>query len=248
MLFRRISQRIRGEKWLALSLELIVVIVGILLAVQVDRFYAGWQDSRLEDRYLERLAIDLQSDTAEITRVVAGIEQRLSQIQLLADVIVDPGTARDQPSDFVYAIEQVTWRSVPTITTYTYDELLSTGRMTLLRSERLRNGLAEYYASIEHQRRLGLGENDQEQFVLETLGLLSGEHLSAIEDASSYDLDVSAEEAVEIAKRFASRRTAHPWLSRLMKYQVLMRRLAREFDTRARVLITEIDNQLAGDR
>ena len=248
MLFRRLSQKIREENWLALSLELTMVIVGILLAFQVDRFYEGWQERQLEDRYLERLATDLERDTAEITRVVARTEERLSQVQLLANAIDDPRIAGDSPSDFVQAIEQVTWRSVPTITTYTYDELLSTGRMALLRSERLRNGLAEYYAFIVDQRRLGLGEDDQDRFRLETLGLLSGEHLSAIEDASSYDLDVSPEEAVEIAEGLASRRTAHPWLSRLMKYQVLMRRLAREFDTRARVLITEIDEQLTGDR
>ena len=248
MLFRRISHRIREENWLALGLELTMVIVGILLAFQVDRFYEGWQDRQLEDRYLARLATDLKSDTAEITDVVVRIEERLSQIQLLTDAIDDPRVAGAHPSDFVHAIEQVTWRSVPTITTNTYDELQSTGRMALLRPEGLRNSLAEYYRFITDQRRLGLGEDDQDRFRLETLGLLSGEQLSAIEDASSYDLDVSSEEAMEIAKGFASRGAAHPWLSRLMKYQVLMRRLALEFDARAGVLITEIEEQLPRDR
>ena len=248
MLFRRITERVRDENWVALSLELRMVIVGILLAFQVDRLYGGWQDRQLEDGYLDRLTTDLQSDTAEIAEIVARTGRRLAQVQLLTEAIDDPRIAGEHPSDFVHAIEQVTWRSVPTITTSTYDELLSTGRMALLRSERLRNGLAEYYAFIVEQTRLGLGEDDQDRFRLETLGLLSGEHLSAIEDASSYDLDVSAEEAVEIAEGFASRRTAHPWLSRLMKYQVLMRRLALEFDARAGVLLTEIEEQLNGDR
>ena len=55
MLFRRISHRIREENWLALCLELTMVIAGILLAFQIDRFYEAWQDSQLEDRYLEGL-------------------------------------------------------------------------------------------------------------------------------------------------------------------------------------------------
>ena len=120
--------------------------------------------------------------------------------------------------------------------------------MALLRSDDLRKGLAEYYGFLADQRRLGLGEDDQDRFRLETLGLLSGQHLSAIEDASSYTLDVSPDEAVEIAERLASRRSAHPWLSRLTKYQVLMRRLALEFDARARVLIAEVEEQLPGGR
>lgn len=119
------------------------------MAFQVDRLYEGWQDRQLEDRYLERLASDLGSDTAEIAEVVARTERRLSQIRLLEDAIDDARIAGDRPSAFVRALEQVIWRSVPTITTSTYDELSSTGRMALLRSERLRNGPAEYYAFIE---------------------------------------------------------------------------------------------------
>jgi len=244
MLVRSISQGLREENWLALFLELTIVIVGILLAFQVDRVYEGWKDRQLEGRYLERLAADLARDTAEITTVVARTEKRLSQLQLLTDAIADPRVAGDRPSDFVLTIEQVTWRSVPTITTHTYDELLSTGRMALVRSEGLRSGLAEYYAFLADQMRLGLGENDQDRFREETLGLLSGEHLSAIEDPSTYPLDVSPGEAMKIAEGLASRRTAHPWLGRLMKYQVLMRRLALDLDARARVLLAEVDEQL----
>ena len=248
MLLRRILKRTRDENWVALALELTMLIVGILLAFQVDRFYDRWQDGQLEDRYLERLTSDLENDTAEIAEVVARTERRLAQVRLLVDAIGQPDIAGEYPSDFVYAIEQVTWRSVPTITTYTYDELLSTGRMTLLRSEELRNGLAEYYAFIEEQRRLGLGEDDQDHFRLETLGLLSGKQLSAIEDSRNYQLDASAEEAVEIAERFGSRTAAHPWLSRLTKYQVLMRRVALDFGSRAEILLIEIDRELARDR
>ena len=238
----------RQIPWLRVFVEGVVIVGSILLVFGIDAWWEGNQDSQLEDRYLERLATDLDSDTAEIRTVVARTDQRLSQLRLLADAIADPRIAGDHPADFVHAIEQVTWRSVPTITTYTYDELLSTGRMALLRSEDLRNGLAEYYAFLADQRWLGLGEDDQDRFRLETLGLLSGQHLSAIEDASSYTLDVSPDEAVEIAERLASRRSAHPWLSRLTKYQVLMRRLALEFDARARVLITEVEEQLPGGR
>ena len=152
----------RQIPWLRVFVEGVVIVGSILLVFGIDAWWEGNQDSQLEDRYLERLATDLDSDTAEIRTVVARTDQRLSQLRLLADAIADPHIAGDHPADFVHAIEQVTWRSVPTITTYTYDELLSTGRMALLRSEDLRNGLAEYYAFLADQRWLGLGEDDPE--------------------------------------------------------------------------------------
>ncbi len=105
------------------------------------------------------------------------------------------------------------------------------------------NGAGTIFSVLPAQRRLGLGEDDQDRFRLETLGLLSGEHLSAIEDPATYRLDVSPDEAIDIAERFSARDAAHAWLSRLQKYQVLMRRLALDFDARARALLTAIDAQ-----
>ena len=149
------------------------------------------------------------------------------------------------PDEFMRALEQVTWRGVPVIHANTYGELESTGRMILLRTEALRSGLAEYYSFIDEQRRLGLGEDDQDRFRLETLGLLSGVQLSAIEDPDRYQAEVSPEEARRIAVEYARRTDAQLWLPRLTKYQVLMRRLAEEFRVRAEALLSEIDGELA---
>lgn len=247
MLLRRVADRIRDENWLALGLDLAVVVLGILLAFEADRLHERQQDRRLEQRYLERLRADLAADTAEFAVELSRLENRLAQTQLLEDAVRDPEGVAGNPSDFVRAVEQVTWRSFPSVTRYTYDELLTSGRMTLLTSEHLRRAMAEYYTLLEDERRLGFGENDQERFRDETLGLLSAAHLSAIEDPSRYELYVSEREAVLIARQFASMSAAQTWLARLTKYQVLMRVLTEQFMTRALALISEIDAELLRD-
>lgn len=247
MVLRRMAESVRTESWTTLTLELVLLVIGILLAFQLDRAYQAVQDRALERRYLERLYGDLERDVAEVDRVVELTTERSDQVTLLLAAVEDPGVAADRPVEFVLALEKVTWRSVPSITTNTYDELRNTGRSTLLRSESLRNALADYYGRVlEEQRRLGFGEDDQARFRLETLGLLSGEQLSAIEDEERFPLEVSPGEARRIAERFAARTGAHPWLARLTKYQVLMRRLALAYDTRARALMVTIDQELAG--
>ena len=224
-------------------MESLVLIVGILLAFQLDRAYQGSQDRKLETRYLERLREDLQSDTTEVARVVLLTEERLDQVALLLEAARDPGFAAEHPMEFVEAVEKVTWRSFPRIRSYTYDELQSTGRMSLLRSEELRSGLGAYYALVEDRRRLGLGEDDQDRFRLETLGLLSAEHFGAIEDPERYPAEVAPADAVEIARGLAGRPGALVWLPRLTKYQILMRRSADEVRDAALRLMAEIDRQ-----
>lgn len=245
MLLSRIAKQIRAETGTVLILEMVLLVVGILLAFQLDRAYQAAQDRALERRYLERLHVDLERDIADVGRVVGLTARRSDQVALLVAAIDDPGVAEERPAEFVRALEQVTWRSVPSITANTYDELRSTGRTTLVRSESLRNALADYYGrTLEEQRRLGFGEDDQARFRLETLGLLSGQQLAAIEDRDRFELEVSPTEARGIAERFAARTAAHPWLARLTKYQVLMRRLALAYDARARELMAAIDREL----
>jgi uncharacterized protein YhaN len=228
-------------------LDLFVVILGILLAFQLDRFRESWQERRLEHRYLERLRNDLAADIAEFEANLSRIERRLAQVKLLEEAVRDPESVASHPGDFVRAIEKVTWRSFPTVTPYTYNELVTSGRMALLNSEQLRTGLAVYYSRLEDNKRLGLGEDDQDRFRNETVGLLSAAHLSAIEDATSHTLNVPDEEAVAIAREFASRSASHPWLTRLAKYQVMMRKLTSEHMNRAQALISEIDGALLGN-
>jgi len=53
------------QPWKRGLLELAVVVVSILLAFQVDRMYENWREDQLETRYLERLILDLRSDTVQ---------------------------------------------------------------------------------------------------------------------------------------------------------------------------------------
>lgn len=241
-MLRRIKEKVRTENWLALGVELTLVVVGILLAFQLDRAYQASQDRELEQRYLARLAEDLRRDSAEIAANLSRTAVRLGQVELLESVIGDPTIAADDPVALVLALEQVTWRSVPTIASGTFDELQSTGRSVLLRSEALRRDLAAYYGAMEEQRRLGLGEDDQDRFRVATLGLLSGGDLSAIEDPDGFRLEMSPHEATRIAEEFGSRPEAHLWLGRLTKYQVLMQRLSRDYQAGNRRLVSRIDS------
>lgn len=229
MFIRRMRAMRLERKWAAVVLDLTVVVVGIVLAFQVDRWNESRKDRQLERVYLERLRADLETETQQFEEIVIRTGHRLGQIRLLDEAIGRPESVASRPEEFAFALEQVTWRSFPTITAYTYSELVSTGRMTLLRVPEFRSDLADYYTIIEETRRLGFGEDDHDRFRNATVGLLSAGHLSAIEDPDRYPMKISADQAVAIAKDLGARREARDWLPRLAKYQVLMRRRASQF-------------------
>ena len=62
MLIRRIIDRIRQQDWSALLSELIIVVVGIFIAIQVDAWWKHQDDLRQEQIYIERLTEDVGRD------------------------------------------------------------------------------------------------------------------------------------------------------------------------------------------
>jgi hypothetical protein len=58
MLFRRISAHLRGENWFAVVLDLVVVVVGLFFGLQIDTWWAGQKEARIETAYLQEIRED----------------------------------------------------------------------------------------------------------------------------------------------------------------------------------------------
>ncbi len=243
-MFKKITRRLRNRNWSALLLDLIVVVFGILLAFQIDRAYESWQAHKAEQAYLQRLLNDLENDILQYNVVIERTDLRLQQIALLNSVIQNPEVAKTNVTEFVRALERITWRNFPVIKGYTYNEMVTTGNTTLLRSEKLRENLSAYYSYLEDTERLSFGENDQDRFRDETIGILSQNMLMFLENEEKYPLEVSDDNAESMVRDFAGRTNAHPWLGRLAKYQVLMAARAEAFTEQALNLQKEIQYSL----
>jgi hypothetical protein len=66
-LFRKIRHKLLSENNFSIYVlyatgEVILVMVGILLALQIDNWNENRKDQRTEERYMERLLHDLQND------------------------------------------------------------------------------------------------------------------------------------------------------------------------------------------
>ena len=92
---------------------------------------------------------------------------------MLERVAMDPRVATTDPSGFLKALEEVTWRNFPSVTAYSFKELQNSGGIPPLISADFRRQLADYYAYMEDTAELGFAEPLRNQFVELTVGLLS---------------------------------------------------------------------------
>jgi hypothetical protein len=149
---RRIIHRIRQQDWSALVSELIIVVFGIFIAIQVDAWWKHRDDLQREKIYIARLTEDVESDLDSIKVAIELAEFRYSLSNLLIAAAANPELARQRPAEFMSAIQQSAYTYTPSLNSDTFEELRATGGLGLLRNEDLKSALFEYYRYDHSQR------------------------------------------------------------------------------------------------
>lgn len=245
MLMRRIADRLRNQDWLAVLVELAVVIVGILLALQVDQWASDRAERGRERAYLWRLAGDLRAEQQGVKDAEQFARNRLEAVALLedmADGTIDEPDVRRVP----WAVETASWRSFPKTTAYVVTELQTSGQMGLIRSVDLRKGIADHYAQIAHFGRVADDLSAQQRYDAAVAGLLNTGELAALERTGGEleGLAIGDERAGQIVRDFAARPDAQRELPGIAQHHLFNLRVMAEMDERIDRLLAIIDEEL----
>lgn len=247
MIFRRFSERLKQHGWFGVGIDLVVVVVGILIALQLDGWAERREELRLERVYLQRLAEDFQIERSRMDAAERYANSRIEAARFLGRILSDPQIAAAEPARVPWAIETATWRSFPQINAFVYRELQSTGRLVLLRSESLRRKLAEHYTALQHDARVGEDLTAQHRFDGAVAGLLTIDELEAVERVAGNhrELDMSPGRALAVARSFAQRGSAIDELPSLVQHHTFNLRVITAMRQRADEILQQIDSLMA---
>jgi len=127
--------------------ELVIVVAGVMIALGADQWVRGRADIGLEGRYLDDLAIDLRSDTAQLGAAIRLAESRASLGHSVLRAAA--GDTILAPTDLVVFLERQFYFAFPAYSRTTMSDLMSTGNLRLIRDRELRRRLSEYYQTID---------------------------------------------------------------------------------------------------
>ena len=140
--------------WPSTLTEVGLILLGLLLAFSADRFWENKQERLRESDYLARLHDDLVTTAASLDSAIVHQDRVLEAGREILDAAVDPN-APGAESDFAAAIPTVFDFRSPTFVTATYDDLLNSGNLGLVRDQELRTVLAEFDALLDGHIALG---------------------------------------------------------------------------------------------
>lgn len=144
----------RGRLVVRGGVELLVVVVGVVLALAVDRWVAGIDDRQQADQLAAQLLEDIQRDSVAMAELVGQYES-LGQSGLdLLEIVADPDREVEDPEDFVRGVEFIGWWLPFNANRDTWDQVLATGQLGLFTDPGLRAALTSYYGYLDYVAQL----------------------------------------------------------------------------------------------
>jgi hypothetical protein len=152
MILRRLSDAFRKQDWFTVAVEILIVLLGVFLGLQVN----NWNEARAEGErsrgYMSRIRAELVADMTQLER-----HRRLWQVganEGHAAVRYAETGARGGATDwevlrsFLHASQSHQLSFADT----TYSELRSAGELRLIADADLRSALADYYVLVAARR------------------------------------------------------------------------------------------------
>jgi len=150
--FRRIRPRLLSEnrfsKYLIYAIgEILLVVVGILGAIQIDNWNEDKKERKIEQEYLDRLRDDLLKDTAYYKDSRQKANNIIAHYQKFTDNSYLEQTDYKSFSSLLCCIDFPP--SELSIHRTTYSELLNTGKLNSIQDVELRQQIGIHYETFE---------------------------------------------------------------------------------------------------
>lgn len=149
MLIRSFTRNIKQQNWFAVSLDVLVVIVGLFLGLQLNDWRGSQQDSVKELTYLKLLEADL-------TKIQANIKfQQLFEIERAKDAdtlfqIIKNQQQNEQQTNVGFLLTNLAGRRTLNIDSAVFSDLKSSGNLGLITSQSLREKIISYFSTVSH--------------------------------------------------------------------------------------------------
>lgn len=148
MILRRIGEAARNQDWFVVAVEILIVVFGVFIGLQVDDWNKARENREAAETYYARLIGDLTAELEAREIRIAYFERAKAHGAAALKAFKGPKEVLGR--DYLIDLYQATqfWRYSPQRSTY--DELLAGGIAKAIPDPGLRTRLANYYNNLEN--------------------------------------------------------------------------------------------------
>lgn len=243
MIPRRMAEHAKAQNWFAVTLDFFIVVIGVFIGIEVANWNQARQDRQEERRYYGQLLVELRADLETFSRTERLADRYDEAAQLVIDRLSGKAPAEVPRGRMATAIHHAGFIYIPYTSRGTYNELVSTGNLRLLRNSRLKSEIANYYANFDRIRQWdGLLRDQQSNYWAETAGVVPRPVLRAAVRGTEPTISPGEDRVIWQAAR------SHPRLTSMLigmaAHQERVRRDSETAAADATKLIADIERHL----
>jgi len=142
MLLRRITKHVKDQNWFAVFIDFIIVVVGVFIGIQVANWNEERQLSEKSNMVHQRIVKDFGL-LEEFSNETMDINKRIiTSLDTFYKALVRGRASPEEDKSIKYALRWGRSYSKKMLRSPTYIELLSSGQLSLINNETIRNQLA----------------------------------------------------------------------------------------------------------
>lgn len=143
MIIRRIAEAFRRQDWFTVCVEVLIVVFGVFIGLQVDDWNSQRVEREMERQYLERLLADAESSVVAVTDASKILDRFIDGTVLVLSALQKKTLDPDDTLKFHHAIADFSGLSPINPNLTTLYELQSAGRLSLIQNFKLRGQLVQ---------------------------------------------------------------------------------------------------------
>jgi len=148
VILQRFTRAILKQNWLTVVLEILIVVIGILLGLQLD----DWNETRKlrqqESVYLEMILGDLQAMQAELLAVTEINEESRNRMMAALYALEACDNSAEAQSDIKYALERYQVSPPINYLDATYNEMVASGSLARVQDQDIKNKISYTYSAL----------------------------------------------------------------------------------------------------
>lgn len=148
MILRRLADAISQQNWFTVVLEILIVVVGIFIGLQVDDWNQTRQDKAIERVYLQELLEDYEADKAALEDSTKRFVEILAAMSALLE------QSALETSDWPIDQLNKTFSNIHRMPAFinvdrTFANLTGSGDLRLIRNRNIKNAMAQYLSASD---------------------------------------------------------------------------------------------------
>ena len=160
VIVNRIAQGLRRQDWFTAILELVILVIGIYIGLQVDDWVSERRNRETETMYLELLARDVAELQEQVDAQLVFEKDKVQAASRAYELLTTENPAAHQ-AELGGLLTSLSGRRTLSLASATYEQMVSSGHLQLIRDRDLRDKIVRHFALLKRDEKI-VGKNNQD--------------------------------------------------------------------------------------